>query len=509
MTWSGDATYDAGKNRWQQNWPAGGGVWPGSLGGREYLTETLTAPSTDARDFEEHPEDLLRFPVMENLSIPAGDVEKLQLGAVRKRFAELRDRLNPLAKLAAEQGINDITDLNQCAGLLFKHSVYKSYPVSLIEKGRFDRLTQWLGNLTTADLSGVSMACVESIDDWLDTLLSDAGVRVVHTTGTSGKLSFLPRGPADEPIQLRSTLYPYQVIGKPEPDDLEAVPIIIVGYRTMFNAYGAGIDALVKQLYGGDESKLLVMERGRMSADVLSLAGRLASADNKGELGRSGISKGILDRLDAFVEAQKTATQRRAAFFEHLFESQRGQRVMMAGNWGMFLEMAEAGQRLGLEQVFSPESHFLCSGGTKGKVLPDDYKERVLKFLGTDDLAEGYGMSEITTLMPRCSAHKYHALPWMLVFLLDPTTGQPAPRSGTHTGRFGIIDLAIQSRWAGILSGDEVTMTFGKCECGLDGPFVDNSVRRFTESEGGDDKITCAGAPAAHDNALAFLAEMD
>ena len=72
-----------------------------------------------------------------------------------------------------------------------------------------------------------------------------------------------------------------------------------------------------------------------------------------------------------------------------------------------------------------------------------------------------------------------------------------------------MIDLAYQQRWGGVLSGDEVTMTFDRCACGRDGPFIDDDVRRYSEKEGGDDKITCAGAPEAHDNALAFLAELD
>lgn len=463
----------------------------------------------DSNTFSERPQDMMRQSVTASLSMPAGEVKKIQLAALRKRFSELRDKLPTLANLAAEHGITDITDLNQAAALLFKHSVYKSYPLSLIEKGRFDRLTQWLDKLTTSDLSAVQTDGLESIDDWLDTVLRDANVRVVHTTGTSGKLSFLPRGAIDEPLQLRSTTMPYQVIGQPEPADLDQVPSIIVGYRKMYNAYGAGIDALVKDLYGGDESMLLIMDPGRLSADVLSLAGRLASAENRGELGRSQIAPGILHRLDEFVETQKTAPERRAKFFENLFEGQCGKRVMMAGNWGMYLEMAEAGRKLGREKVFSEDSLFLCSGGTKGKVLPEGYREEILSFLGIPDIQEGYGMSEMRTLMPKCSAGKFHALPWMVVFLLDPRTGEPAPRSGTHTGRFGVIDLAIEARWGGVLSGDEVTMTFGKCACGLDGPFVDAAVRRFTEKEGGDDKITCAGAPDAHDNALAFLAEMD
>jgi len=182
---------------------------------------------------------------------------------------------------------------------------------------------------------------------------------------------------------------------------------------------------------------------------------------------------------------------------------------MMAGNWSMYLEMMEAGRNRGLDHVFAKDSHFLCAGGTKGKVMPEGYRENIAAFLGVDALSESYGMSEMCALMPKCPAGKYHALPWMLVFLLDPQTGEPAPREGTHTGRFGVIDLAYRQRWGGVLSGDEVTMTFGRCACGRDGPFIEESVRRYSEKEGGDDKITCAGAPEAHDNALAFLAELE
>jgi hypothetical protein len=433
----------------------------------------------------------------------------MQLAAVRHRLATLRDELPPLANLAAEHRISDITTLNQAAALLFKHSVYKSYPVSLIDKGRFDRLTRWLANLTTTDLSTMRTDGLESIDDWLDALVRDADLRVMHTTGTSGKLSFLPRGANDEPLQLRAGLMTYQVIGEPAPTGLDKVPTIVVGYRTMYNAYGAGIEALVKHLYGGNEAMLLAMDPGRLSADVLSLAGRLAGADSRGELGRSNISPGVLNRLDQFVAAQKSAPARRAEFFASLFERLQGQRVMMSGNWTMYFDMLEAGRQLGINRVFSPDSHFVCAGGTKGKVLPAGYRESITSFLGVRDLKESYGMSEMTALMPKCPARKYHAMPWMLVFLLDPQTGEPAPRAGTHTGRFGVIDLALRTRWGGVLSGDEVTMTFGKCACGRDGPFIDEGIRRFTEKEGGDDKINCAGAPEAHDNALAFLAELE
>jgi len=35
-----------------------------------------------------------------------------------------------------------------------------------------------------------------------------------------------------------------------------------------------------------------------------------------------------------------------------------------------------------------------------------------------------------------------------------------------------------------------------------------DKITRYSEEEGGDDKVTCAGAPEANDRALAFIAEL-
>src|SRR3546814_9869009 len=78
-------------------------------------------------------------------------IERLHLEGARKRFAELRPGLSVLDKLAREQGIEEIRTLEDLAPLLYPHTVYKSYPISYLERARFDKLTKWLGGLTTVD----------------------------------------------------------------------------------------------------------------------------------------------------------------------------------------------------------------------------------------------------------------------------------------------------------------------------------------------------------------------
>ncbi len=75
-----------------------------------------------------------------------------------------------LTRLADFMGIMQIDRFEDVVPLLFDHTTYKSYPASLLDNGRFDQLTRWLGKLTTLDLSAVDVSDCDSIDSWLDAL---------------------------------------------------------------------------------------------------------------------------------------------------------------------------------------------------------------------------------------------------------------------------------------------------------------------------------------------------
>src|SRR3546814_12961011 len=61
------------------------------------------------------------------------------------------------------------------------------------------RISDWSSDvcssdlLTTVDISNVDASGIESIDDWLDLLDAETPLTVAHTSGTTGKLSFVPR----------------------------------------------------------------------------------------------------------------------------------------------------------------------------------------------------------------------------------------------------------------------------------------------------------------------------
>ena len=120
--------------------------------------------------------------------------EEVQLASARLRFEARALKIPQLRKLAELQNVDRVSKLDDLAPLLFRHTVYKSYPISMVTRGRFDLLTKWLDGLTVHDLSGVDAQACDSFDSWFVSLEAQSALRPIHSTGTTGKLSVMPRG---------------------------------------------------------------------------------------------------------------------------------------------------------------------------------------------------------------------------------------------------------------------------------------------------------------------------
>jgi hypothetical protein len=130
----------------------------------------------------------------------------------------------------------------------------------------------------------------------------------------------------------------------------------------------------------------------------------------------------------------------------------------------------------------------------------------VQSFIEVGQVIQTYGMAELTGLSPLCSAGRYHIQPWVIPFVLDPETSKLLPRLGVQTGRFAFFDLATNSHWGGLMTGDEIELDFdGQCECGATTQHFSSRVSRLSEKRGGDDKISCTATPQAYEEAMEFL----
>jgi hypothetical protein len=209
------------------------------------------------------------------------------------------------------------------------------------------------------------------------------------------------------------------------------------------------------------------------------------------------------------IEFQGRQPEYMDAFFRKMTDY-RGRRVLIAGTWTVHLRAALAAEERGIEGLFSADSFPIAGGGKKGETFPDDWYEKICRVYGIPSIRTSYGMVELQGLMPECNQHNFHPWPSQIVYLLDAASGRLLPRQGTQRGRFAYMDLSTETHWGGGLSGDEVTVHWGAaaCSCGRQGPYIEPTIMRLSEQQGGDDKISCAGAQAAHDAALDFLTRL-
>jgi hypothetical protein len=195
------------------------------------------------------------------------------------------------------------------------------------------------------------------------------------------------------------------------------------------------------------------------------------------------------------------------AWFNKLVEEFRGERVKIGAPFAELYRLAKAGSEKGLKPSFAPGSVVTGGGGMKGyKDAPDNWEEIIKDFFGVDRIGNMYGFSECIGHAPMCSHGHFHVLPYAIPILMDRDANM-LPQEGVQTGRMVFIDLLAESYWGGFVSGDEVTMRWDEdCPCGWGGPRIDKDVRRFSEAEGGDDKITCAGSAKAYNEFMDFVA---
>jgi hypothetical protein len=243
-----------------------------------------------------------------------------------------------------------------------------------------------------------------------------------------------------------------------------------------------------------------------MGSDVMFIAARVRLAESRGELDQLRISPALRARQEEFEQIQKNTTQA----LEHIFEkliSLKGERVYIGGMSGALTELAVKGLDAGMRNVFGANCVVQCGGGGKGSKLPENWEDLAREFTGVGRIGQYYGMTEVTMITSKCGEGHYHVPPWVVTYVLDPDTGKPLPREGVQTGRAAFFDLVPDTYWGGFASGDEITVDWGPCRCGRTTVHLHPAIRRLSEREGGDDKITCAAAEDAHAAALDFLTQ--
>ena len=345
---------------------------------------------------------------------------------------------------------------------------------------------------------------MDSIDSWIDRL-EENGMIIGHSTGTTGKLSFIPRSRVEWPA-WQDAYFGCQVMAFGMDTRKEEIAnISISGYRTGHQMM-TKMTRLFAEVEGGGVDKRNLLYDYPISADVLSLAARLQQAEERGEVDQLKIDPKLLEGREKMIADARNRAGDMVSWYAEQAERFRGQRVRIGGTGADMVRLALAGREQGIQSEFAPGSILVSGGGMKGfKDAPDNWEELIMDFFGIDRISSMYSMSECMGLAPLCSEGYFHFMPVTIPILLDEEA-RMLPREGVQTGRMALFDLVAQTYWGGFISGDQTTVHWDEdCACGWKGPRMTRTITRFAQMEGGDDKITCAGTAKAYNEFMDFV----
>lgn len=430
----------------------------------------------------------------EGLDTPYSDIRDLQVAAMNERLQEQVGQVRLVKLRADDAGLSEISSFEDVVPLLLPHTVYKSYPESILRLGKWDKLTKWLGTMSTADFDGFDLEGIGDIDEWVERL-ADAGHFLSCSSGTTGNPALLLSNRAD--VEFASagmvksamwatdieagqdrTMFAFSVVTQTPKGKLQ-----MDGSRAAFlKPDGAHFRFPVPPITVGSIMRMITLRKA--VADGTATPSEIAEYHSESATRQELVDQAVARSADALIAARK-------------------EKLYITGMWAQLFAVADELRKRGYSaRDFHPENCLVQAGGLKGAQLPDDYREVVYDTLNIapEYRFHFYSMQEIQTVMPRClEGGRYH-IPASLVCLPLDKDGEklvPGVGEGKVEGRAAFFDLSIEGRWGGIITGDRIEVDYGACACGARSPSIADNIARFQDLEG-DDKITCSGTLDAY-----------
>ena len=443
-------------------------------------------------------------------SVPRDLLHQLQTEALKLRFEDHRNRIPMLTKLADKQGITGISEIDDVLPLLFEHTIYKSYPDFLLEKGEYGKLTRWLDRLTPYDLSKLDCSGCESIHGWMDLISRVTELDPITSSGTTGTMSFTPKDRKDWRNYILGgfRIQLLQKFGEP-PSDADLNEKIHVCWPTHSDGHTAFYRSPMyyKEYFAkGSNAHFHPMMTTPGDTDLMYLAARLRAAQARGD-SRVNVPPSLLARRGELEAEERERPAKVKAWVDELVQKLEGERVFILAPAQLIYDVAKPALAEGKRCNFAPNSSVTSGTGGKGFNMPDDWQQVVDDFLnfGRKNYGYFYSFSEQCGMHVQCEHGRLHLTPWSIPLILDAQTSELLPREGRQKGRAAFFDVSMNGAWGGLITGDSVEIDWSECPCGRTTAHLSDSITRFGVEQGGSDKISCTATPEAHDDAMDFL----
>ncbi|CAN7357974.1 hypothetical protein LJR225_002156 [Phenylobacterium sp. LjRoot225] len=426
--------------------------------------------------------------------LTTADIRELQLAALNERLQERIDQIKLVKMRADDAGVTEIRTLQDVVPLLLPHTAYKSYPESFLTEKRWDRLTKWLGTVSTRPTDNVDLEGVTEIDDWLQRLVQ-AGHFVSCSSGTTGKSAMLTATQADLDFAGQDIVAQVQWgsdirVG----DQRTQVGFGATAYTPRNMATGRALmEAFV------DTSK----PRPDFGVPPITIGSITKMIELRKAIADGTAKPGEIVRFEEDSAARQKALEQASVIAADEMIAKRHERFYITSMWAALHQIAVEVRNRGYSaKDFHPENAVFLGGGLKRAQLPADYKEFIYETFNLQPrfIYQMYGMQELNSAASRCQeGQRYHVAPWVVCLPLNKEGDALAPGvgDGEVEGRAAFFDLSLDGRWGGVISGDHVHVDFGPCKCGAKSPSIRDDIVRYADLEG-DDKIGCAGTVDAY-----------
>ncbi|ORV38027.1 hypothetical protein AWC00_20245 [Mycobacterium conspicuum] len=415
----------------------------------------------------------------------------LQIEAANERLESQVQTIGLLKNRVESSQAREVKQPADLVPLLFAHTAYKSYSENWLTEGQWDRMTRWLNAVAARPVEGVDFAGVETLDGWIKQMES-VGHYLSCSSGTTGKPAIMSGTESDIDFSARANAA--GIVWGLELEPSEDRKFFGIGPQFAAPRENAIKDAMIATIAPHVEAFQFGSEPITVGSMVEMIVLRRKIADGTA-------------RPSELAEFEKMAAQRggdMAASTEKAVDAlieARNRPIMVSGMYGQLFPIAEAVRAKGYSgKDFHPGNAMFVAGGLKGLVLPEDYREYILETFNVPEhrMYHTYSMREINATFPLCHEGRYHISPWVIILPLDVSGEQWLdPGNGEIEARAAFMDLSIEGHWGGIITGDKVSVSFGKCRCGHQGPTVARDILRFADLPDGD-KISCAGSIDAY-----------
>lgn len=364
----------------------------------------------------------------------------------------------PLYRETAERrGLAGPVSLNVIVDELLLLDAFKSYEPARLASLDFRALTEWLGTIFTR-VPAPDLAGVTSLAGWRDRLRAD-GVFLSFSSGTSGKMAFVPRDHETfRALCSNGATYTDEGWRRGPDGTLEPFDCLVAGPRSG----GMGIlDA------GGGLA--------RTAARSHFLLDEVLTADAVHGLGAGRRA----------LRPDEAAARGAADFLRRA--TQDGRKLLVFGAPFQVKWLCEEISRTVGPTCTTPGSLVVTGGGWKsfrGEALRrEELLGLVAETLGIpgERCIDAYSTSELNCTFRTCGRGCYHVPPLVEPVVLDEAmTGSVG---GEGEGMLAFLDPFALSYPGFVITGDQGTLRRGRCACGLPGPFLEGEIRRAAGME--------------------------